>query len=175
MNEDAHIDRQDTLDSLELAAATFTTATPWVGFRIWRLVDGMLCSPHRPEEWEQPVVEASCHGGDGALTIPHSSPDRRCTCGIYVSDTPNVGFSQVDFRGVTGIVTVWGTLLREDGGARAQFARVAALGVYSHWTTRQKEAVRATARRLEADTVDVMALDRVARRYGPRLPGHSTS
>jgi hypothetical protein len=178
VKEDTGIDRQDALDSLEAALASFTTATPYVGFRVWRLIDGVLCSPHRPERWHEPVIEASCRGaatGAGAATagplmISHRSPDRRCSCGIYVSDSPNVAFSQVDFRGVTGIVTVWGTILREDDGARAEFARVAALGIYSHWTARQKEAVKATARRLEADVVDVETLDHVAVRYGARLP-----
>ena len=181
MNEDAGIDRQDTLDSLAFTVAALTTPTLYVGFRVWRLIDGVLCSPHRPECWDQPVVEASCRGGTsdaeraraGVLMIPHRSPDRRCSCGIHVSDAPNVSFSQVDFRGVTGIVTVWGAILREDNGARAEFARVAALGVYSHWTARQKEAVKASARRLEADVVDLEVLDRAALRYGARLPARS--
>ena len=87
--------------------------------------------------------------------MPTTPRGARCSCGIYVSDAPNIGFSQVDFRGVTGIVTVWGALMREEDGARAQFVRVAALGVYSHWTGRHKQAVKAAARRLEADVVDL--------------------
>lgn len=181
MNEDAGIDRQDALDSLEFTVAAFTTATQYVGFRIWRLIDGALWSPYRRDCWEQPVLEASCRGltgsaerlGLGPLPVPHRSPDRRCSCGIYVSHVPNVAFSQLDFRGVTGIVTVWGAILPEDDGARAEFARVAALGVYPHWTERQKEAVTAAARRLEADVVNVDALERVAQRYGARLPARS--
>jgi hypothetical protein len=179
VNEDAGIDRQDALNSLEFTVAAVTTPAPYVGFRIWRLIEGVLCSPYRLDWWAQPVLEASCHGpaaaGEevGPLAISHRSPDRRCSCGIYVSDAPNVAFSEVDFRGVTGIVTVWGAILREEDGARAEFARVAALGVYSHWTARHKEAVRAAARRLEADLVDVQALDRAARRYGARLPARS--
>lgn len=183
MKEDTGIDRQDALDSLEVAVASLTTATPYVGFRVWRLIDSVLCSPHRLERWHQPVVEARCPGvatgakraRAGLLMISHRSPDRRCSCGIYVSDSPNVAFSQVDYRGVTGIVTVWGAILREEAGARAEFARVAALGVYSHWTARQKEAVRATAWRLEADLVDVEMLDQVALRYGARLPARSSA
>jgi hypothetical protein len=176
VKEDTSIERQDALGSLEAAFASLTTATPYVGFRVWRLIDGVLCSPHRRERWHQPVAEASCHGAAagrataGPLMISHRSPDRRCSCGIYVSDSPNIAFSQVDFRGVTGIVTVWGAMLREDDGARAEFARVAALGIYSHWTVRQKEAVKAAARRLEADVVDVETLDHAALRYGSRLP-----
>jgi hypothetical protein len=179
VNEDAGIDRQEILDSLEFAVASLTTATPYVAFRVWRLIDGVLCSPHRRERWQQPVAHASCPGAatgggrGGLLTISHRSPDSRCRCGIYVSDAPNVAFSQVDFRGVTGIVTVWGSILREDDGARVEFARVAALGVYSHWMARQKEAVKAAARRLEADIVDAEALDHVALRYGARLPARS--
>jgi hypothetical protein len=179
VTEDAGIDRQDALNSVEFTVAAVTTATPCAGFRIWRLIDGLLWSPYRLDCWDQPVVEASCRGpavaGErvGPLTISHRSPDRRCTCGIYVSDAPNVAFSQLDFRGVTGIVTVWGAIQREEDGARTEFARVAALGIYSHWTARQKEAVRAVARRLETDVVDVQALDRAVCRYGARVPARS--
>jgi hypothetical protein len=183
VNEDAGIARKDTLDSLEFAVAALGTATPYVGFRIWRLVDGVLCSPHRHERWDQPVLEASCRYATGGadretcapLRIAHRSPDPRCGCGIYVSDAPNIAFSHVDFRGVTGIVTVWGALVREEDGARAEFARVAALGLYAHWTARQTDAVKAAARRLEADVVDIESLDRVALRYGARLPARSSA
>jgi hypothetical protein len=179
VTEDAGIGRKEALDSLEFAVASLTTATPYVAFRVWRLIDGLLCSPHRLEPWRQPVVHASCpgvvNGGGraGLLTIDHRSPDSRCRCGIYVSDAPNVAFSQVDFRGVSGIVTVWGSIFREDDGARVEFARVAALGVYSHWMARQKEAVKAAARQLEADVVDAETLDQAARRYGAPLPARS--
>ncbi len=189
VNEDAGIDRQDAagverqdaLDSLEFAVASLTTATPYVAFRVWRLIDGVLCSPHRFERWHQPVVHASCPGVGtgggrvGLLTISHRSPDSRCRCGIYVSDAPNVAFSQVDFRGVTGIVTVWGSILREEDKARVEFARVAALGIYSHWMARQKEAVKAAAWQLEADVVDAQSLDQIALRYGTRLPARSSA
>jgi hypothetical protein len=180
VNEDAGIDRQEALDSLEVAVASLAAETPYVAFRVWRLIDGVLWSPHRRECWDQPVVRATCPsatggGRAGLLTISHRAPDRRCRCGIYVSDAPNVAFSQVDFRGVTGIVTVWGSILRENDGARAEFARVAALGVYSHWMARQKEAVKAVARGLEADVVDAEMLDQAALRYGARLPARSSA
>jgi hypothetical protein len=179
VSEDTGIGRDEALSSLDFTVAAFTTVTPYVGFRIWRLIEGVLCSPYRPDRWDQPVLEASCRRLAGErvdpLTISHRSPDRRCACGIYVSDAPNVAFSQVDFRGVTGVVTVWGAILREADGARAEFARVAALGIYSHWTAHHKEAVRTAARRLEADVVDVEALDRAARRYGARLPARSVA
>jgi hypothetical protein len=163
----------DSFEALELAALVLTPATAYAGFRIWRLVDGELLSPYRNARWDQPVVRAVCPRS--AIDTPHRAPHADCRCGIHVSDTPNVAFSHVDFRGVTGIVTVWGAIMREPDGARVEFARVAALGVYAHWTTRQKHAVREAAQRLEADVVDLRALDGAAGGYGPPLPARSAA
>jgi hypothetical protein len=175
-------EQTDALKQLELALLAQATATPYVGFRAWRLVDGVLRSPFRHERWEQPVLEATCpwlapgtaRAPAGALTTAHRAPHRDCRCGIHVSDRPDVAFPQVDFRGVTGIVTIWGTVICEEGGARAELARVAALGIYSHWTARQKDAVSDAARRLEADLIDLRALEGAAPRYGTRLPTRSS-
>jgi hypothetical protein len=181
MTEYASSDPTDSLETLEVAALALTPATAYAGFRIWRLVDGVLLSPFRDERWDQPVVRAICpqstaaRPASGVLATPHRAPHVECRCGIYVSETPNVAFSQVDFRGVTGIVTVWGAIVREPEGARAEFARVAALGVYSHWTVRQKQAVREAAQRLEADVVDLRTLERAADRYGSPLPARSSA
>jgi hypothetical protein len=181
MSEYASSDPTDSIEALEVAALALTPATAYAAFRIWRLIDGVLLSPYRDEPWDQPVVRAICPQSTasarlppGVLAIPHRAPHLECRCGIYVSEQPNVGFSHVDFRGVTGIVTVWGAIVREPEGARAEFARVAALGVYSHWTARQKRAVKEAAQRLEADVVDLRTLDSAAGRYGSPLPARSS-
>jgi hypothetical protein len=176
----AHV---DALEQLELAVFAQATATPYVGFRAWRLIDGVLRSPYRHKRWEQPVLEATCawlaagpaRAPAGAMTTPHRAPHPDCRCGVYVSDRPNLAFPQVDFRGVTGIVTAWGTVLCDEDGTRAEFAKVAALGVYSHWTARQKDAVAEAARGLEADLVDLDALEAAAPRYGTTLPAPSSA
>ena len=182
MTEYASSDPTDSFETLELAALALTPATASAGFRIWRLVDGALLSPFRAEPWDQPVVRANCPQSDaataspapGGLAIPHRAPHAECRCGIYVSETPNIAFSHVDFRGVTGIVSVWGAIVRESEGARAEFARVAALAVYAHWTARQKRAVKEAASRLEADVLDLHALAQAAGRYGSPLPARSS-
>lgn len=182
MSEHASSNPTESLEALELAALVLPPATSYIGFRIWRLVDGDLLSPFRDEPWDQPVVRAVCPlsrdavgPGSGAFATPHRAPHEACRCGIHVSDTPNVAFSHVDFRGVTGIVSVWGAIVREPEGARAEYARVAALGMYAHWTTRQKRAVREAAQRLEADVVDLAALREAASRYGSPLPARATA
>jgi hypothetical protein len=53
---------------------------------------------------------------------------------------------------------------------RAEYAKVAALGLYEHWTARQRDAVRRVAWRLEADTLDLYDLPAAASMYGPGLP-----
>jgi hypothetical protein len=174
MNAYGSSDRTYSLEAFEFAAVAQTPARQYAGFRIWRLIDEVLCSPFRGEPWEQPVVQAICPAANGPAG-PHRAPDADCRCGIHVSEAPNIGFSQVDFRGVTGIVSVWGAIVLEPDGARAEFARVAALGMYSHWTRRQKESVRRAAWRLEADVVDLFALEQRANRYGARLPARSSA
>ena len=146
------------------------------GFRVWRVLDGSLQSPYRHERWDQPLLKATCRvrcaratGGDVEPAPPHRAPHPDCRCGIYVSDVPNLNFSQVDFRGVTGIVTVWGALVSERHGVRAEYARIAALASYSHWSARQKKAVAEVARRLEADVIDFYELAEAADRYGTPL------
>ena len=62
-----------------------------------------------------------------------------CSCGIYAWHKPHGEFAIVDVRGVSGIVTVWGTLQAYADGVRAEYARVEALGVYKLWTKAKKQ------------------------------------
>jgi hypothetical protein len=173
------VDGLDLVDTLALASPGATGSRLYAGFRVWRLIDGELRSPYRHEHWDQPVLHATCRAGSSAPSearapeVRHRAPHPGCRCGIYVSDAANVDFSHVDFRGVTGVVTVWGALVRERDGVRAEYAKVSALGLYSHWTSRQKEAVRDVAWRLEADVVDLQELPGASGRYGARLPAGS--
>jgi hypothetical protein len=146
---------------------------PIVAFRSWRVVDGRLRSVYLPTFWAERQVTADClcaesPDADAPRTAAagHGVPDRGCTCGIYAYYQPDVNFPTVDYQGVTGIVSLWGAIEVHDEGMRAQHARIEALALYSRWSTRQIDAVRAVAEDLGVDLVDLDEIEQAARRYG---------
>jgi hypothetical protein len=155
---------------------------PIVGFRNWRIfrtgpAARELSSPYLPVPWTEPVVRAECRrwrSPEDLLREPHAAPHPDCRCGIRAYRTPTDDFSKVDYRGVSGIVTLWGRIEIDRGEMRAELARVEALGVYRRWNRRQQDAVREVASKLGADIVDLHDLDMAAADYGgpppPALP-----
>lgn len=146
---------------------------PIVAFRSWRVVDEGLRSVHLPVLWPDRDMTASCRCSESpdadaprSATPGHSAPDRGCTCGIYAYYEPDLNFPTVDYRGVAGIVTLWGSVEVHEQGMRAERARVEALALYSRWSTRQLDAVREIARDLGVDLVDLDEIVEAARRYG---------
>jgi hypothetical protein len=147
-----------------------------VAFRSWRVVDGGLRSVYLPQLWTERDITAECMSAeapdaDASRTAPpgHSAPDRGCTCGVYAYYDPDRNFPTVDYRGVIGIVSLWGTIELHEDGMRAEHARVEALALYSRWTTRQIDAVRKVARELGVDVVDLDEIEDAARRYGRHI------
>jgi hypothetical protein len=151
---------------------------PIVGFRNWRIFAGgptaaELSSPYFPVAWTDPVLHAECRrfgSADALLAAPHAAPDRDCGCGICAYHASTGEFSKVDFRGVSGIVTVWGTIDVDRNGMRAEYARVEALAIYQRWTRRQREAVSEVANGLGVDLVELGELEALAAGYGELLP-----
>jgi len=151
---------------------------PIVGFRSWRIfragaAAGELSSPYFPVTWSQPVLRADCRrfrDTEELLRKPHAAPDPACGCGICARHAPTDQFSTVDFRGVSGIVTVWGRIEVDSEGMRAEHARIEALGLYARWGSWQTRAVREVADVLGVDLVDVRELAVAARSYGEPLP-----
>jgi hypothetical protein len=151
---------------------------PVVGFRNWRIMrdgprKGELSSPFIPIAWPEPVLRAECRRfgrAEDLLEAPHVAPDPACGCGISAYHSPTTDFSKIDFLGVSGIVTVWGRIVADSDGMRAEQVRIAALGMYSRWTRRQQRAVREVADRFGVDLVDVTELADAARDYGETLP-----
>jgi hypothetical protein len=151
---------------------------PVVGFRNWRIfrtgpAAGELSSPFLPVSWTQPVVRAECRSWrspDDLLRKPHAAPHPGCGCGIRAYRAPTSDFSKVDFRAVSGIVTLWGRIEIDRDEMRAQLARVEALGVYRRWSRRQQEAVREVAGHLGVDLVDLHELGVAAAGYGALPP-----
>jgi hypothetical protein len=133
---------------------------PIVGFRNWRLMDGVLASPHSGVPWHEPVLCARC------LRFDHRAPEHDCDCGVSAYHEPQLRFSTVDFRGVSGIVTLWGRVEVHADWMRAEFARVEALAVYSRWSRRQLDAVAAAAAELGVATLDLHEQADAARDYG---------
>ena len=152
---------------------------PVVAFRSWRVVDEALRSVYLPVVWSDRDMSAACLCSESpdadaprSAAPGHDAPDRGCTCGIYAYYEPDLNFPTVDHRGVAGIVSLWGSIELHEEGMRAEHARVEALALYSRWTTRQIEAVRAIARDLGVDLVDHDEIAEAARRYGrPISPG----
>jgi len=136
---------------------------PVAAFRNWRLVEGVLWSPYSPVAWSEPVMCARC------LAVPHRAPAPDCDCGLSAYLEPQTRFPTVDFRGVTGIVTLWGHVEVHAEHVRAEYARIAALAVYQRWSARQRTAVEAVAARLGADLVDLHEQAEAAELYGGTL------
>jgi hypothetical protein len=151
---------------------------PIVGFRNWRIfrtghARRQLSSPYFPVSWSDPTLRATCHqlrSAEDLLREPHAAPEPDCGCGICAYHEPTGAFSKVDFRGVSGVVTVWGRIEADSEGMRAEYARVEALAIYSRWSRAQREAVAAVADELGVDVVDLHDLGAAAGDYGEPLP-----
>jgi hypothetical protein len=139
---------------------------PLVGFRNWRVIDGVLSSPYAPLAWREPVVCARC------LREPesHRAPAPGCDCGISAYHEPDLRFASVDFRGVSGIVSLWGCVEIHDDRMRAEYARVEALAMHPRWSTRMRHAVTAVAAELGAELVDLREQHEAASAYGALAP-----
>ena len=147
---------------------------PIVGFRYWRIfADGELSSPYFPVRWPERTLRAECRrfrSAEDLLGVAHAAPEPSCGCGIRAYHAPTAQFSKVDFRGVSGIVTVWGRVEFDRDGMRAEHAQVEALGLYSRWTNRHRQAVLEVADNLGVDVVDLGDLEAAAADYGATPP-----
>jgi hypothetical protein len=88
---------------------------------------------------------------------------------VSAYNDPQLRFSAVDFRGVSGIVTLWGRVEVHADRVRAEFARIEALALYDRWSNRQRTEVEATAARLGVDLIDLHAQADAAALYGAVL------
>jgi hypothetical protein len=171
--------RVGTIDSRELGRTDAPDLIePVVGFRNWRILragpaSGELSSPYFPVTWSEPIMRAECRRWrtpEALLDTPHAAPRPGCDCGIRAYHTPTGEFSKVDYRAVSGIVTVWGRIEIGADEMRAELARVEALAVYSGWSRRQRDAVHEVAANLGADLVDLGELGAAAASYGAPPP-----
>ena len=151
---------------------------PVVGFRNWRILRtgparGELSSPYFACTWSERLMRAECrrwHTSEALLEPQHVAPRPGCGCGIRAYHAPTGAFSEIDYRGVSGIVTLWGRIEIGADEMRAELARVEALAVYSRWSRRQRDAVREVAADLGAELIDLRELATAAASFGAPPP-----
>ena len=148
---------------------------PMVAFRGWRADEGRLRSPYVPIYWER-TNHAVCNrvamwapGTGSGRELPHPVPAPGCSCGIHAFTGVDRDLAKVDYRGVLGIVSLWGRIEVHPDGMRGEYARVEALALYSRWTRRQKAAVFEIAEGLDVELVDLDEIEAVASLVGTRL------
>lgn len=146
--------------------------SPVFGFRDWRVTDDGLCSPRTGTVWSERTLAAECRprNTDDFIRPPHHAPDPDCHCGIHAYHRFGDEASKFDFRGVTGVVSMWGNVEVHASGMRGELARVEALGVYDDWTRRQKLAVLDVAESLGVDLVDLRDLQAYADSRADAVP-----
>lgn len=111
-------------DDIALATAP-DLVDPIVGFRQWRLADGVLKSMFIASEWRDAEQHARCYVGNHD---PANVPAKACSCGIYayydlVPRTASAGTREL----VGGVVVLWGRVELHVTGMRAEHALLVAL------------------------------------------------
>lgn len=129
-------------------------------------------SPFTGALWAEPTQHAVCRPQrpETLLIPPHRAPHPDCHCGLSAWLEPSDEASKVNFRAVSGIVTLWGRLQIGEDEIRAERARVECLAMFSGWTDGHKRSVNAIASELGVDVVDLYDLREAAATYGSRVP-----
>jgi hypothetical protein len=138
---------------------------PIVGFRQWRLGDGVLTSMYDSGRWPEASIAARCDRGHGESEVPVKD----CTCGVYAYYDPcprTASAATPDLVG--GAVVLWGRIEAHQYGMRAKHARIVALALPIS-RGRKRRAVIEAAERLGVPAVPQRALKRVALEHGAVL------
>jgi hypothetical protein len=100
-----------------------------IGFRQWRLRDGVLYSMWTDDPWPGGLLSARCRGSCDGCAVMRAAPESDCTCGVYAwhRQVPLGASSTRDL--VAGAVALWGAVEVHATGVRAQFARIVALAL----------------------------------------------
>jgi hypothetical protein len=138
---------------------------PLVGFRQWRLVDGMPNSMYDGTSWPEGCFTAQCDRGHN----PDQVPAKDCTCGVYAyyDRCPRTASAATpDLIG--GAVVVWGQIEAHIYGMRGKYARIVALELPLS-RGRKRRAVIEAADRVGVPAVPHRALKAVALEHGEVL------
>jgi hypothetical protein len=136
-----------------------------VGFRQWRLVNGMPTSMYDGAPWPGGCITAGCESGHS----PAEVPAKDCSCGVYAYYDPcprTASAATPDLIG--GAVVVWGRIEAHIYGFRGQHARIIALELPLS-RGRKRRAVIESAERLGVPAVPHRSLKPVALEHGEVL------
>jgi hypothetical protein len=138
---------------------------PIVGYRQWRLVDGVPNSVYDRSPWSEGRITARCDRGHR----PAEVPAKDCSCGVYAyyDPCPRTASSMTpDLIG--GAVIVWGRIEAHIYGMRGEHARIVAFELPLS-RGRKRQAVIEAAERIGVPAVPHRALKSVALEHGAVL------
>jgi hypothetical protein len=138
-----------------------------IGFRQWRLHDGLLWSLYTGDLWDRATRTARCLR-DGAHEGP--APGHTCSCGFYAWYGPaarTASAATPDLVG--GAVALWGRLELHAHGMRAEHARMVALALPVSWGRKRRRLV-SVGEELGVPLVPARRLKRVALEHGDVIP-----
>jgi len=154
------------MNALDPAAAVAPDlAVALVGFRQWRLADGVPTSMYDGAPWPEGSITASCNRGHGLGEVPAKD----CTCGVYAYYDPcprTASAATPDLIG--GAVVVWGRIEAHIYGLRGEHARIIALELPLS-RGRKRLAVIEAAELLGVPAVPHRSLKAVALEHGEVL------
>jgi hypothetical protein len=136
-----------------------------VGFRQWRLSDGVLTSMYEGAPWPDGRITAGCDRGHK----PDEVPAKDCSCGVYAYYDPcprTASAATPDLIG--GAVVMWGRIEAHMYGLRSRHARIVALELPLS-RGRKRAAVIEAAERLAVPAVPHRSLKSVALEHGEVL------
>jgi hypothetical protein len=140
-----------------------------VGFRQWRLADGVLWSVYDGTPWTDGRMTARCDRGHS----PEEVPAKDCSCGVYAYYDPVPRTSSAATPDlVGGAVVLWGRIEAHIYGLRGEHARIVALALPLS-RGRKRRAVVDVAARLGVPAVPQRLLKATALEHGEILaPAH---
>jgi hypothetical protein len=136
-----------------------------LGFRQWRLANGVLTSVYDRAVWPQDGVTARCDRGHSAAEVPAKD----CSCGVYAYYDPcprTASAATSDLIG--GAVVLWGRIEAHIYGMRGNHARIVALELPLS-RGRKRRAVIEAADRVGVPAVPHRSLKAVALEHGAVL------
>ena len=147
---------------------------PVIGFRQWRLGDGVKRSMYADAEWVDGRAVARCGiDGPGDEPLPpccDAPPGSDCRCGLYAWYRPVPRLASAGVADlVAGAVALWGAVELHATGMRAERGAVVALEL-PLMGRRKRRRVEALAATLGVEVVPAAGLDAAAARHGGRVP-----
>jgi hypothetical protein len=154
------------MNALEIAGDSAPDLiVPIVGYRQWRLADGMFTSMYDRAPWPDASLAASCDRGHN----PGEVPAKDCSCGVYAYYDPcprTASTATPDLIG--GAVVMWGRIEAHMYGLRGEHARIVAVELPLS-RGRKRRAVIDAAERVGVPVVPHRSLKAAALEHGAVL------